>query len=642
MRFSQAFLDEVLARTSIVDVVGKRVSWDARKSNARKGDYWACCPFHGEKSPSFHAEEAKGRFYCFGCQKKGNAIDFVMETDKLSFPEAVERLALDAGLALPARTPGGGAEMDRRASLAQALEAAQRFFASELMRQRGATARDYLIRKRGLTPADCERFGLGYAPDSRTALRDSLMQAGLAMDLLVDAGLLVTPDDGGAPFDRFRHRVMFPITDPRGRIVGFGARALSDSAQAKYLNSPETPLFDKGRLLYRFAPARQAAAERKAQGVVVAEGYMDVIALERAGFAAVAPLGTALTEDQIALLWKAGPEPILCLDGDAAGQRAAARAIDRALPLLKPGRTLRFATLPQDADPDDLLTRDGPAAMAAVLAGARPLVEVLFERERALKPLDTPEARADFRVRLRRAVATIADPDVRAAYGQDIRERLDALFGSQAGQARAGWTGAGARLPAARRRDDTRFAPRMTPAQAHLQRTTPVPRSPPKPRDQQVLDLLVGCIGRPHRVRAAAEELGYLPIRSEPLRRLRQVLLDNVESEQAIDLATVRRHLQQAAGHESVRVLDHASDPKPPPEKEDAESRAARLEQEADQDRSWLAALGSLVHQDDLAREVADSARAYAASEALSEFDRQKKLKAEEFANLSRRRLKED
>jgi len=431
MSFPPEFLDELRARVSLAAVVGQRVSFDPRKSNPRRRDYWACCPFHGEKTPSFHVDDAKGFYHCFGCGVSGDAIGFTMAIDNLSFVEAVERLAELAGLALPKRSAKSEEADERRVALAEVLEAARLFFVATLAGKEGAEARTYL-EGRGCRPKLWQAFELGYAPTSRTALFDHLKRAGHKEPLMVEAGLVVADAERRA-YDRFRERVIFPIRDARGRLVGFGGRTLSrDSNVPKYLNSPETPLFHKGRLLFNFASARKAA--RETNTLIVAEGYMDVIALHGAGFAnAVAPLGTALTEDQLALLWQVSSEPILCFDGDEAGKRAAFRAADLALPHLKPGRSLRFALLPKGMDPDDLLRKRGRAAMEACLNCPDALVDFLWEREVAAQPLDTPERRAEFEERLRALVRRIADPGVRLNYGHAFAERLSALFSSSMG-----------------------------------------------------------------------------------------------------------------------------------------------------------------------------------------------------------------
>ncbi|MEM7523872.1 MAG: DNA primase, partial [Pseudomonadota bacterium] len=391
MALPPGFLDELRARVSIAKVIERKVAWDQRKSQPAKGDYWACCPFHQEKSSSFHVEDRKGFYYCFGCQAKGDAITFLREAENMEFMEAVETLAREAGMPMPEQDPQAAKQQDRRAKLAEVMEQAAQFFRLQLKTSAGLGARDYIAR-RGLSAATVDRFGIGFAPDSRTALIDALTGKGVEEKLLDEAGLIRVPEDGKRPYDWFRGRVMFPIRDPRGRCIAFGGRALSADTPAKYMNSPETLLFDKGRSLYNHGPAR--AASGKVGALIVAEGYMDVIALAQAGFGhAVAPLGTAITEDQVRLMWRIADEPVIALDGDKAGLRAAMRVIDIALPMLEAGKSLRFALMPEGQDPDDLIKAHGPAAMQAALDQALPMVELLWRRETADQIFDSPERR---------------------------------------------------------------------------------------------------------------------------------------------------------------------------------------------------------------------------------------------------------
>lgn len=416
MAFPHQFLDEIRARVGLADLIGRRV-----KLVKRGREHSGLCPFHSEKTPSFTVSEEKGFFHCFGCGAHGDAIGFVMRADGVSFPEAVERLAAQAGLDVPVSSPEERAREQRRATLYQVMEAACAFYEKELRRGPGRGAMDYLT-GRFIDAETIARFRLGFAPAGRSAVKVALCGEEISEDQLIEAGLLIKPDDGGASYDRFRGRVMFPITDPRGRVVAFGARALGDG-QPKYLNSPDTPLFNKGRLLYGVANAWPAARDR--DRVVVVEGYTDVIALARAGIAeAVAPLGTAVTESQIELLWRMADEPVLCFDGDDAGRRAATRAAQRALPLLKPGKSLQFVTLPRGQDPDSLIAARGVGAMEELLGRAAALDAVIWELETAGKRLDTPERMAGLEKRLDGHTRAIADGAVQYRYRESFQRRL--------------------------------------------------------------------------------------------------------------------------------------------------------------------------------------------------------------------------
>ena len=426
MRFSEQLLATVRDRASIASYAGRKLSWDNRKSQPAKGDYWACCPFHGEKTSSFHVLDRKGLYKCFGCGEAGDIFKLAMKLEGLSFPEAVERIANDAGVTLPREPMEDSGALQRRKRLYEACTAAQTGFVEALASREGDKARAYL-EKRGLDAATRQKFGLGYAPAGPAFIANRLMALGFTEAEVREAGL-AKGDDGRRPYDHFRDRVMFPIADAQGRIVGFGGRALDPNQPAKYVNSPETPLFSKGRLLYRHKEAREILARTKGKGLIVAEGYLDVIAFERAGVPAVAPLGTALTEDQLELLWRAGPAPILCFDGDKAGLRAADRALDLALPKLAPNRTIAVAILPEGQDPDDVFRASGPEALASLLEHAKPAVEALVAREIAREPLTTPEARAGLKQRLRDAAGRIADADTRREYLKDVLARADAAL----------------------------------------------------------------------------------------------------------------------------------------------------------------------------------------------------------------------
>ena len=426
MSLPPGFLDELRTRVTLSQVVGRKVMWDKRKSNQGKGDFWAPCPFHHEKTASFHVDDRKGFYYCFGCHAKGDVIGFVKDTENVGFMEAIELLAREAGMAVPRPDPKSQERTDKRAELAAVMDEAVKFFRMAMKTGVASDARSYLDR-RGLGQGGQDQFEIGFAPNDRKALFNALTGRGISAQHLIDAGLCIKPDDGGEPYDRFRGRIMFPIRDARGRCIAFGGRAMDPNARAKYLNSPETLLFDKGRSLYHHGPAR--AAVGRGQPLIVAEGYMDVIALVRGGFeGAVAPLGTAITEHQLNLMWQISPEPIIALDGDKAGLRAAYRLIDLALPMLQTGRALRFVLMPEGQDPDDLIRAKGPQAVQAVLDNAMPLVELLWQREIEGQNFDSPDRRAALDKRLREALMQIGDKSLRSHYGDAIRDLRWALF----------------------------------------------------------------------------------------------------------------------------------------------------------------------------------------------------------------------
>ncbi len=417
MAFTPQWLDELRARTTLSTLIGQSV-----KLTRAGNEYKACCPFHNEKTPSFYINDAKGFYHCFGCSAHGDAIRWMTEYRGLGFVDAVKELAAAANMELPAPDPKAAQQAERRATLHDVMADAQSWFIEQLQGVAGADARDYL-KRRGISAATAAEFGFGFAPDSRGALKEALAKHG--DDKLVEAGLLISVD-GKAPYDRFRGRLMIPIQDARGRVIAFGGRILGQG-EPKYLNSPDTPLFDKGRTLYNLH--RAAKASRQTGRLIVVEGYMDAIALAQAGFGdVVAPLGTALTETQIEMCWKLAEKPLLCFDGDPAGQRAAIKAAGRALPLLRPAHSMRFATLPPGQDPDDLLREAGKGAMQKLLDDAVPLLEQLWRFERAAQPIDTPEDKAGLRQRLAAHVDQIGDRDIAAHYRDAFYERTNSLF----------------------------------------------------------------------------------------------------------------------------------------------------------------------------------------------------------------------
>jgi len=541
MRFSNSFLDEIRDRVPISSLIGTRVTWDRRKTNASRGDYWACCPFHGENTPSFHCEDKKGRYHCFGCGASGDHFRFLTENDGLSFPEAVERVAEIAGVPLPERDPEAEKREKEKASLTDVMELATRFFQEGLQSQTGAKARAYL-RERGLSAATQQEFRLGYAGDSRNALKEFLAAKGVEKEQIEACGLVVHGPDIAVSYDRFRDRIMFPIEDSRGRVIAFGGRAMSPDQPAKYLNSNDTELFHKGNVLYNFARARKGMGR---DGTVIAvEGYMDVIALAQAGFSnAVAPLGTALTENQLELLWRMAGEPVLCFDGDQAGLRAAWRAADLALPLVGPGRTLRFALLPEGQDPDDLVRAEGPQAFSDVLAQARPLADLIWMRETSSGVFDTPERRAELEQRLRELAGRIREENVRRHYGQEFRERVQAFFGGNRNPQRNGFRKEGA----PRQGQQTRG--RLAVSDGLARSTMVTGQAGIMPLREA--GIVVALVNHPFLLHDHFEEVERVGLGNADLKRLLSLLVDAVAHDHARDREALVARIE-AAGLDAI------------------------------------------------------------------------------------------
>jgi len=536
MRFTPQFLDELKARLPVSEVVGKRVKL------VRSGREWkGLSPFNKEKTPSFFVNDQKQAWFDFSSGKNGSIFDFVMESEGVSFPEAVERLAQMAGVPLPKASREDEVRDARRKTLHDVMELAAKFFQYALATRAGAKARGYLA-DRGLDAATQLKFRLGYAPPDRFALKEHLGSLGVLVEDMVEAGLLISGDDIELPYDRFRDRVMFPISDLRGRVIAFGGRALEKDAQAKYLNSPETPLFHKGATLYNIATARQAA-HHGAQ-VIAVEGYIDVIAMATADFpATVAPLGTALTGDQLGLLWNMAEEPVLCFDGDDAGVRAAYRAVDLAMPRLRPGKSLKFAMLPQGQDPDDLLRSAGREAVAEVIAGARPLASMLWARETEGHQFDTPERRAALEARINEMMAAIADDSVRKYYRQDFAERLAQFFAPARRERDAsgeGW-----------RRDFRPRRQRLAPGDKHTPyvvvsqqlAASPLHRGHRTAVPRREALILQAALNYPWLLHDHLEEFASLEFRHADTERLRSALVDIAVHAAAADADVVRAEL---------------------------------------------------------------------------------------------------
>lgn len=545
MRFSDAFLRQVRDRVSLADYAGRRLSWDKRKTRPSAGDYWACCPFHQEKTPSFHVLDQKGIYNCFGCGEKGDLFTLAMKLEGLSFPEAVEQMTELAGMELPKDDYADRGQSDRRKRLIQAAARAAKLYREALMGREGREARDYLA-GRGFDADLCERFGIGYAPGGWSWLLDKL-RGDFKLDELLDAGLVREGQEGRGPHDTFVDRVTFEIADPSGKVIAFGGRALSSEVKAKYINSPENQLYSKSRVLYRLKQARELLAKTKADGFVVGEGYLDVIAFERAGIAAVAPCGTAVTEEQLQLLWRGGGEPVLCFDGDDAGTRAAERALDLALPHLGPGRTIRIAYAPQGQDPDDIFRDSGPDALAALVAAAAPASDALFAREQARHDLATPESQAAFQAALKEAINRIADRDTQRAYFSDLMSRAAALLRE--------------RRPKRENRKDNWRGPQTPVATPELKAITAAPR--PRPAAE---NFLRAAVDHPLELAQFSDWLDRLDFADPDLAQIRDVLVRQFEHgspAETIDREALNLHLTRLGHERAAARLKRWPTPRP-------------------------------------------------------------------------------
>ena len=567
MRLTPQFLDEIRNRLSVSQVVARKV---ALKKAGR--EFRGLSPFKSEKTPSFFVNDQKGFYHCFASGEHGDIFTFVMKTEGLSFPEAVERLAGEAGLALPKPAYQDHREVERadeRARLNQVLEASATWFEARLKSAEGQEARRYLER-RGLRLETIAEFRLGFAPAGRSALKEYLASHGFTPAEMATSGMLISGDDIQVPYDRFRNRVMFPITDPKGRVIAFGGRALDPDAPAKYLNSPETPLFHKGGVLFNAVRARQAAHDRGR--VIAVEGYMDVLALHEAGFGeAVAPLGTALTETQLQLLWRMSPEPILCFDGDSAGRKAAFRAVDTALPLIKAGTSVTFAFLPDGLDPDDLIRQQGRDAMEAVLARSRPLADILWEREWNAGQWTTPERRAQLEHQLAGLIGKIGDGGVRSHYERDMRGRLFAAWSqSGGGPARGPQKRPGPSAGRFGSQSGARGSPRPG---KPWNRGQPGFQAPPSSTDSLRASRLVAAEGQvPYRealllkaiinhpwlIDEHAELIAGLTLTSKPLSELRHALLSLHVEHNFLDRTQVQTHLTDQGLAKILALVERA------------------------------------------------------------------------------------
>ena len=577
MRYPPALLDEIRARLPVSQVVSRKVQL---KRQGR--EYRGLSPFKQERTPSFFVNDAKSSWFDFSSGQNGDIFKFVMLTEGLSFPEAIERLAAEAGVSLPKDGPRDHAREDARTRLLALMEAACRYFEQTLQGALGGEGRAYL-NKRGVRRETVTRFRIGFAVNSRTAMKEHLAKAGFELAEMAEAGMVIHGADIPAPYDRFRHRVIIPITDLKDRVIAFGGRALDPAAPAKYLNSPETPLFHKGGVLFNAAKARGPAHDKGE--LIAVEGYMDVIALAEGGFEnAVAPLGTALTDDQVRLLWRMCPEPTLCFDGDGAGRKAAFRAVETALPHLKPGASLKFAFLPDTYDPDDLIRQEGPAAMRDVLDRTRPLSDVLWEREWAAGDWGTPERRAQLERQFQTLVGRIEDASVRGHYQRNLAERLAKAWGSGPQSSRAGngafavqgrvqpWQGAGrwpqrpgpaGRGPAAGRSMNGRFPAAPVSPSASLRQSRQVTAAHGLPPAREAA-LILAILNHPWLIDHCAEEVAALPFSNSSLARLRDAVLGLHAWKSPLDRDELRHQLTGLGLERHIataeRALTHKSD----------------------------------------------------------------------------------
>jgi DNA primase len=520
MRFPPSFLDEIKARLPVSEVVRRRVKL------MRAGREWrGLSPFNSEKTPSFFVNDQKMAWFDFSAGKNGNIFDFLMETEGLSFPEAVRQLAAEAGLGLPELSPEAEAKEKARANVYEVLELTAAYFSAKLSSSEGREARAYL-ETRGIADEMRARFRLGCAGPEKYALRDHLAGRGVAVEAMIEAGLLVHGEGIAVPYDRFRQRIIFPICDVLGRVIAFGGRATAKDAEPKYLNSPETGLFHKGAILYNHHNARKAV--RAGGQLLVVEGYIDVISMTSAGFdATVAPLGTALTPGHCALLWQMAEEPVLCFDGDRAGRRAAYRAAEMALPLIGPSRSLRFALLPEGQDPDDFVRSSGREAVSQLLSRALPLSTVIFLREAENKDFNTPERRAGLTQRLNEIATRIRDINLRNHYRQEFKEQCFRLFRqsstSSFANARDIGLAAGPKLPWSKRSDPA-FGSALAPVSMSLA-ASPLFRSGIShlsPREGLILLLL---INHPGLLAQHVEELAGVTFSSNEAAALRDAII---------------------------------------------------------------------------------------------------------------------
>ncbi len=592
IRIPDGFVDELKTRIRPSEMIGRKVKLK------KQGKEWVgLSPFTNEKTPSFYVNDQKRIFKCFSSGLGGDIISFVMETERLSFMEAIEKLADEAGMTLPTATPESQEEYDQRKRLYAACEAAAAYYEECLRAAEGAEARRYL-EGRGLSPDAWGRYRLGFSPDDWRKTIEYLKAEGFSMHEIIEAGLAVEKDGGGEPYDRFRGRLMFPIEDVRGAVIAFGGRALEADAKPKYLNSSDTPLFHKSNVLYRYKTAREVFGGTDEGGLIVCEGYMDVIALAEAGFGhAVAPLGTALTEQQLSLLWRAGPEPVLCFDGDRAGLGAAYRSIERALPGLEPGRSVFFCLLPDELDPDDLIRDRGAIAMGRLLEAALPLVEVLWRRERDTEPLDTPERQAGLEQRLMAAASTIQHGGVKTAYERELRSRMRDHFWALRSAKRGGNTAG--RNPTGQGDQGLRGA------------------TPAKTRG---LGLIARAVANPFLVETGFEALALADLPDHDVGAIRDAILAQNDAGQALDRKALCSHLETSGKTRAADLLRTYPD-------------VPEIAPGGPEEREWLIALEQYARLDGTDRPVGTDSEALAS---VSDWRRRHRMVSERQARTAR------
>ena len=629
MRFSPEMLDEIRARLPVSQVVSRHV----RLKKAGR-EFVGLSPFKQEKTPSFTVNDEKGFYHCFSTGEHGDIFTFLIKVEGLAFFEAVEKLAAEAGVELPQSSPQQREREDTRLRLREVLEASCLYYQNALNASGGLEALSYLQR-RGLSAETIVNFRLGYAPAGRDMLKQHLLKLGFDIEEILTSGMCVGGRDIAVPYDRFRERVMFPIEDLKGNVIAFGGRALSKAQKAKYLNSPETPLFHKGRLLYNIAKARRTAYDK---GLVIAvEGYMDAIACATAGHMnTVAPLGTALTGDQIALMWRLAKEPVLCFDGDEAGRKAAWRAIDTALPLLTPGFSLRFAFLPEGLDPDDLIKNAGAEAFSAIIDKAAPLVDVLWRRELAATPTDTPERRAAFEARINEEIGKIGNEFVKTHYEKDARSRLWELWkggrggGRQSGAANNRFGAPGRSLAAgagkwrAGKTGKAAWMDEPSPASEQLRSSTLVRAANSGGASSREVLMLQAALNHPWLLEDYSEELAELSFSRNDLAQLRDaLLLAQIDycGENGLDREDLRVHLNENGyGEQLVRLEREVLG-------NDRWVRDAELQRDVVVE-SWRQMIGMYRRMKALQRELLGAERAFFEEASEENFDRVKDLNA--------------